>query len=108
MVEAERIKEAVSPDQILMVVDAMTGQDVVNVVQVVRRARRLRRRHHVQDGWRRPWRRRPFHSRGNRQAYQVHFQGEKPDSLEAFHPDRMAKRILGMGDMMASTHRERR
>lgn len=31
MAEAEAIKEAVQPDQILMVVDAMTGQDVVNV-----------------------------------------------------------------------------
>ncbi len=50
MAEAEAIKAAVKPDQILMVVDAMTGQDVVNVVGGVRRARRLRRRHHVEDG----------------------------------------------------------
>ena len=27
--------------------------------------------------------------------------GEKPDSLETFHPDRMAKRILGMGDVVS-------
>ena len=101
MAEAEAIKAAVKPDQILMVVDAMTGQDVVNVVGGVRRARRLRRRHHVEDGRRCPRRRRAIGSRGDGQAHQVHLVGEKPDSLEQFHPDRMAKRILGMGDVIS-------
>ena len=53
-------RSAVKPDQVLMVVDAMTGQDIVNVVSDLRRAHRLRRRDHLQARRRRPWRRRAF------------------------------------------------
>lgn len=101
MQEAEDIKKAVKPDQILMVVDAMTGQDVVNVAQTF--AERVDFDGVIMskmDG----------DARGGG-ALSVHevtgkpikfiSAGEKPDSLEEFHPDRMAKRILGMGDVVS-------
>jgi signal recognition particle subunit SRP54 len=100
MDEAARIKEAVRPDQILMVVDAMTGQDAVNVASAFSEKvdfdgvimSKL-------DG----------DARGGaalsiRQVTgkPIKFAslGEKPDAFEAFYPDRMAKRILGMGDVV--------
>ena len=101
MSEAQNIKEAVAPDQILMVVDAMTGQDVVSVASAF--AERVDFDGVIMskmDG----------DARGGgalsiRQVTgkPIKFisQGEKPDSLEVFHPDRMAKRILGMGDMVS-------
>lgn len=101
MTEAQNIKEAVAPDQILMVVDAMTGQDVVSVASAF--AERVDFDGVIMskmDG----------DARGGgalsiRQVTgkPIKFisQGEKPDSLEVFHPDRMAKRILGMGDMVS-------
>ena len=101
MVEAEAIKAEVAPDQILMVVDAMTGQDVVNVAAAF--AERVDFDGVIMskmDG----------DARGGgalsiRQVTgkPIKFisQGEKPDSLEVFHPDRMAKRILGMGDVIS-------
>ena len=90
MTEAENLKAAVEPDEILMVVDAMTGQDVVNVAEAF--AARVDFDGVIMskmDG----------DARGGgalsiRQATgkPIKFisQGEKPDSLEAFHPDRMA------------------
>lgn len=101
MAEAESIKSAVNPDEVLMVVDAMTGQDVVNVAKAF--AERVDFDGVIMskmDG----------DARGGgalsvRQATgkPIKFisSGEKPDSLEAFHPDRMARRILGMGDMVS-------
>lgn len=101
MQEAQNIKDAVKPDQILMVVDAMTGQDVVNVAAAF--AERVDFDGVIMskmDG----------DARGGG-ALSVHevtgkpikfiSAGEKPDSLEEFHPDRMAKRILGMGDVVS-------
>ena len=45
---------------------------------------------------------------GDRQAHQVHLApARSPDSLEEFHPDRMAKRILGMGDMVSLIEQRR-
>ena len=101
MQEAESIKAAVEPDQVLMVVDAMTGQDVVNVVEAF--SERVDFDGVIMskmDG----------DARGGgalsiRQATgkPIKFisSGEKPDSLEVFHPDRMARRILGMGDVVS-------
>ena len=101
MDEAAAIRDAVRPDQILMVVDAMTGQDVVNVAAAF--AEKVDFDGVIMskmDG----------DARGGgalsiRQVTgkPIKFisQGEKPDSLEEFHPDRMAKRILGMGDMVS-------
>lgn len=101
MQEAEAIKAAVKPDQILMVVDAMTGQDVVNVADAF--AQRVDFDGVIMskmDG--------DARGGGALSIRQVTGKpikfistGEKPDSLEEFHPDRMAKRILGMGDMIS-------
>jgi signal recognition particle subunit SRP54 len=100
MAEAAAIKEAVKPDQILMVVDAMTGQDVVNVAAAF--AEQVDFDGVIMakmDG----------DARGGGalsireitgKPIKFISEGEKPSSLEEFHPDRMAKRILGMGDVV--------
>ena len=100
MQELVDIKEIAKPDEILLTIDAMTGQDAVNVAS-------------------------SFHdklgvtgclltkldsdTRGGaalsiRYMTQIPIKfigvGEKLDQLEVFHPDRMAKRILGMGDVI--------
>ena len=101
MAEAEAIKAAVEPDQIYMVVNAMTGQDAVNVAKAF--ADRVDFDGVIMskmDG--------DARGGGALSIKQVTgkpitfiSQGEKPDSLERFHPDRMAKRILGMGDVVS-------
>ena len=101
MAEAEAIKAAVEPDQIYMVVDAMTGQDAVNVAKAF--ADRVDFDGVIMskmDG--------DARGGGALSIKQVTgkpitfiSQGEKPDSLERFPPDRMAKRILGMGDVVS-------
>jgi signal recognition particle subunit SRP54 len=101
MAELVRIRQAVKPHDILLVVDAMTGQDAVNVAEQFAQA--------VQfdgvimsklDG----------DARGGA-ALSVKAvtgkpilfasTGEKLDQFDRFHPDRMAQRILGMGDVMS-------
>ncbi|HET6351159.1 MAG TPA: signal recognition particle protein [Coriobacteriia bacterium] len=101
MTEAVNIRNAVKPDQILMVVDAMTGQDAVNVAAAF--AEKVDFDGVIMsklDG----------DARGGaalsiRQVTgkPIKFAsvGERADALEAFHPDRMAKRILGMGDVVS-------
>ena len=101
MDEAVRIRDAVEPDQILMVVDAMTGQDVVNVASAF--AQRVDFDGVIMtkmDG--------DARGGGALSIRQVTGKpikfissGEKLESLEVFHPDRMAKRILGMGDVVS-------
>ena len=101
MAEAEAIKEAVEPDKIFMVVDAMTGQDAVNVAKSF--ADRVDFDGVIMskmDG--------DARGGGALSIKQVTGKpimfissGEKPDSLEEFHPERMAKRILGMGDVLS-------
>ena len=100
MQELVEIKQIINPDEILLTVDAMTGQDAVNVAQT-------------------------FHEKLNITGclltkldsdtrggaalsirYLTHIPikfvglGEKMDEIDVFHPDRMAKRILGMGDVL--------
>ena len=100
MEEIQATKNAVSPHEILLVLDAMAGQDAVNAAQ-------------------------EFHERVNLTGLvlskldgdargggalsvtkvtgvPIKFVGvgERPDALEQFHPDRMASRILAMGDML--------
>ncbi len=100
MVELEQVKKALQPDEVLLVVDAMTGQDAVRVAE-------------------------EFHGRVNvtgliltkmdgdarggaalsiRWVSGVPIKfigvGEKADALEAFYPDRLASLILGMGDVL--------
>lgn len=99
MQEAVAIKQAVKPDQILMVVDAMTGQDIVNVVQTF--AERVDFDGVIMsklDGDARGGGALSVRAVTGKPIKFVSM-GEKPDSLEVFHPDRMAKRILGMGDV---------
>lgn len=100
MHELEEIKKIAKPDEVLLTVDAMTGQDAVNIAQT-------------------------FHtrlsitgclltkldsdSRGGA-ALSIRYLtgipikfiglGEKLDQIEVFHPERMASRILGMGDVL--------
>ena len=70
MQEAQNIKEAVKPDQILMVVDAMTGQDVVTVAAAF--AERVDFDGVIMSKMRRTRRRCTFHSRSHRQTHQIH------------------------------------
>ena len=101
MDELKNIKKAVKPDEILLVVDAMVGQESVNVAKTfdeylditgviltkldgdARGGAALSIRQVVGK---------PIKFIGT---------GEKLDDLEAFHPDRMASRILGMGDVLS-------
>ena len=105
MEEAQAIKDATHPDQILMVVDAMTGQDVVNVVEAFAESVDF-------DGV--IMSKMDGDARGGGalsirevtgKPIKFISSGEKPDSLEVFHPDRMAKRILGMGDVLSFIER---
>ncbi len=99
MQEAVDIKNVVKPDQILMVVDAMTGQDIVNVVTEF--ANRVDFDGVIMsklDGDARGGGALSVREVTGKPIKYVSM-GEKPDSLEVFHPDRMAKRILGMGDV---------
>ena len=101
MEEAESIKNAVDPDEILMVVDAMTGQDVVNVVETF--SERVEFDGVIMSKMDGDARGGGALSIRESTGKPIKFisSGEKPDSLEVFHPDRMARRILGMGDMVS-------
>ena len=100
MAEAVDIKRAVKPDQVLMVVDAMTGQDIVNVVSTF--AERTDFDGVIiskMDGDARGGGALSVREVTGKPIKFVSM-GEKPDSLEVFNPERMAKRILGMGDVV--------
>jgi signal recognition particle subunit SRP54 len=100
MTELEQVKKVIKPDDVLLVVDAMTGQDAVRV------AEEFHARVNVtgliltkMDG----------DARGGAalsirwvSGVPIKFLGigEKVDALEPFYPDRLASRILGMGDML--------
>ncbi|PSP17129.1 MAG: signal recognition particle protein [Cyanobacteria bacterium QS_8_64_29] len=105
MAELARIEEAVSPHEVLLVVDAMTGQEAANLARTFHE--------HVGitgniltklDG----------DSRGGAALSVRHVSGqpikfagtgEKVEPLQPFHPDRMASRILGMGDVVSLVER---
>ena len=105
MEELEALRSAIGPHETLLVVDAMTGQDAV------RAAEAFQERAGVtgivltkMDG----------DARGGAAlsitavtGVPVKFigTGERPDALEPFHPDRLASRILGMGDMVSLVER---
>ena len=100
MDELEVVRAEVSPNEILLVVDAMTGQDAVNVAQVFNDRMQLNGVIMTKlDG----------DTRGGAAlsvkavtGCPIKFAGigEKLDAFETFHPDRMADRILGMGDVL--------
>lgn len=100
MQELSNIKEAVEPDEILLVIDAMTGQDAVNVAQTFNESLEI-------DGV--MLTKLDGDTRGGAalsvravtgKPIKFAGMGEKLDDLEVFHPDRMASRILGMGDVL--------
>lgn len=101
MKELVNIKSAVNPTEILLVVDAMTGQDAVNVAKSFNDLLDITGVVMTKmDG----------DTRGGA-ALSVKYitgkpikfigTGEKLDAIEVFHPDRMASRILGMGDILS-------
>ena len=100
MEELKRIKAEVNPDEILLVVDAMTGQDAVNAASAFDEALGITGVMLTKlDG----------DARGGAalsvravtgKPIKFSGTGEKLDQIEPFHPDRMASRILGMGDML--------
>jgi signal recognition particle subunit SRP54 len=105
MAEISKVKDAISPNETLFVVDSMTGQDAVNTAQTFNE--RLNFDGVVltkMDG----------DTRGGA-ALSVKYtvgkpikfvsMGEKMDTLDVFYPDRMAQRILGMGDIVSLVER---
>lgn len=101
MEELVKIKSSVNPSEILLTVDAMTGQDAVNVAKTFNDLLDITGVVLTKmDG----------DTRGGA-ALSVKYitgkpikfvgMGEKMDAIEIFHPDRMASRILGMGDILS-------
>ena len=100
MAEIESIKKAINPQEILFVVDAMTGQDAVNT------AKEFNQRLNFSgvvltklDGDTRGGAALSIRSVVDKPIKFVGT-GEKLDAIDVFHPDRMADRILGMGDVV--------
>ncbi len=100
MDELKQIKKNVKPHEIMLVVDAMTGQDAVNVAQTFDEALGI-------DGV--LMSKMDGDARGGAalsvkavtgKPIKYIGTGEKLDNIEQFHPDRMASRILGMGDVL--------
>lgn len=100
MGELKEIKELTKPDEIFLVVDAMTGQDAVNVAQSFNEQLGLTGVVLTKlDGDTRGGAALSIRAVSNTPIKFVGM-GEKMDALEAFHPERMASRILGMGDVL--------
>jgi signal recognition particle subunit SRP54 len=105
MDEIAAVKSAISPDEILFVVDSMTGQDAVNT------AREFNERLNFDgvvltklDGDTRGGAALSIRSEVNKPIKFVST-GEKMEALDVFHPERMADRILGMGDIVTLVER---
>jgi signal recognition particle subunit SRP54 len=100
MDELRQIKEVASPDEIFLVVDAMTGQDAVNVAQSFNEQLDITGVILTKlDGDTRGGAALSIRSVAQKPIKFVGM-GEKMDALEPFHPERMASRILGMGDVL--------
>jgi len=100
MNELKEIKEVAKPDEIFLVVDAMTGQDAVNVAQSFNEMLEITGVVLTKlDGDTRGGAALSIRSVTEKPIKFVGM-GEKMDALEPFHPERMASRILGMGDML--------
>ena len=101
MAELQNIKEKVEPTEILLTIDAMIGQDAVNVAKTFNELLDITGVILTKlDG----------DTRGGAALSVKHVTGkpikfigtgEKLDAIEPFHPDRMASRILGMGDVLS-------
>lgn len=100
MGELQAIKETVQPDEILLVVDAMTGQDAVNVASSFNEQLGITGVVLTKlDGDTRGGAALSIRAVTEKPIKFVGM-GEKMDALEPFHPERMASRILGMGDVL--------
>ena len=100
MDELKRMKAAVRPNEILLVVDAMTGQDAVNAASAFDEALGIDGVVLTKlDGDARGGAALSIRAATGKPIKYVGT-GEKLDMIEPFHPDRMASRILGMGDML--------
>ena len=100
MDELKRVKAAVKPNEILLVVDAMTGQDAVNAATAFDEALGIDGVVLTKlDGDARGGAALSIRAATGKPIKYIGT-GEKLDMLEPFHPDRMAGRILGMGDML--------
>lgn len=100
MTELKNIKAAVQPDEILFTVDAMTGQDAVNVAKAFNEQLGITGVILTKlDGDTRGGSALSIRSVTGK-PIKFTGQGEKLDDIEPFYPDRMASRILGMGDML--------
>jgi signal recognition particle subunit SRP54 len=100
MEELEQIKELSKPNEIFLVVDAMTGQDAVNVAQSFNDQLGLTGVVLTKlDGDTRGGAALSIRAVTNTPIKFVGL-GEKLDAIEPFHPERMASRILGMGDVL--------
>ncbi len=101
MQEVQEIKEAIAPREVLLVADAMTGQDAVNIAK----------NFHEKVGLTGVILTKVEGDARGGAALSIRAvtgcpikflgTGEKLDALEVFHPDRMASRILGMGDVLS-------
>ena len=101
MDELKRMKAAVHPNEILLVVDAMTGQDAVNAASAFDEALGIDGVILTKlDGDARGGAALSIRAVTGKPIKFVGT-GEKLDMIEPFHPDRMASRILGMGDMLS-------
>ncbi|REJ38098.1 MAG: signal recognition particle protein [Bacillota bacterium] len=100
MEELRQVHDAVSPQEVLLVVDAMTGQDAVNVAERFSAALPLTGIILTKlDGDARGGAALSLREVTGRPIKFVGV-GERPEDLEPFHPERMASRILGMGDVL--------
>jgi len=100
MQELNLIKEVTTPTEILLVIDSMTGQDAVNVAENFNQVLDLSGVILTKlDGDTRGGAALSVRKITNKPIKFVGM-GEKLDQLEVFHPDRMASRILGMGDIL--------
>ena len=101
MDDLKRMKATVHPNEILLVVDAMTGQDAVNAASAFDEALGIDGVILTQlDGDARGGAALSIRAATGKPIKFVGT-GEKLDMIEPFHPDRMASRILGMGDMLS-------
>ncbi len=101
MQELQSIKEAVQPQEIMLVVDAMTGQDAVNAAQAFNEALDIDSVMLSKlDGDARGGAALSVRAVTGKPIKFVGM-GEKLTDIEPFHPDRMASRILGMGDVLS-------
>jgi signal recognition particle subunit SRP54 len=101
MDELRNVRQIANPDEVLLVIDAMTGQDAVNVAESFHREMELTGVILTKlDGDTRGGAALSVKAVTNCPIKFVGM-GEKTDALEPFHPDRMASRILGMGDVLS-------